>query len=51
MKKITIYHDFNLKLKLYSIPKFFIDQIKKEYSNVCFQDIDSVNDKENVKIY
>lgn len=51
MKKITIYHDFNLKLKLYTIPKFFIDQIKKEYSNVCFQDIDSVNDKENVKIY
>ena len=51
MKKITIYHDFNLKLKLYTIPKFFIDQIKKEYSNVCFQDIDSVDDKDNVKVY
>ncbi len=51
MNKITIYHDFNLELKLYSIPKFFIDQIKKEYSNVCFQDIDSVDDKDNVKVY
>ena len=51
MNKIIIYHDFNLELKLYSIPKFFIDQIKKEYSNVCFQDIDSVDDKENVKVY
>ena len=30
MNKIVIYHDFNLELKLYSIPNFFIDQIKKE---------------------
>lgn len=51
MNKITIYHDFNLELKLYSIPKFFIDQIKKEFPNVCFQDIDSENEKDNVKVY
>ncbi len=51
MNKISIYHDFNLDLKLYSIPKFFIDQIKKEFSNVFFQDIDSEDDKDNVKVY
>jgi phosphoglycerate dehydrogenase-like enzyme len=51
MNKITIYHDFNLELKLYSIPNFFIYQIKKEFPNVCFQDIDSIEDKDNVKIY
>lgn len=51
MNKITIYHDFNLELKLYSIPNFFIDQIKKEFPKVCFQDIDSEDDKDNVKVY
>lgn len=51
MNKIIIYHDFNLELKLYSIPNFFIDQIKKEFPNVCFQDIDSEDDKDNVKVY
>tara|TARA_B100001093_G_scaffold82403_1_gene73820 strand:+ start:22039 stop:22995 length:957 start_codon:yes stop_codon:yes gene_type:complete len=51
MNKITIYHDFNLELKLYSIPNFFIDQIKKEFPNVNFQDIDSEYNKDNVKVY
>ncbi len=51
MSKITIYHDFNLDLKLYSIPNFFIDQIKKEFANVYFKDIDSEDDKNNVEVY
>ena len=51
MNKIVIYHDFNLDLKLYSIPTFFIDQIKKEFPNVCFQDVDSEDDLDNVKVY
>ena len=51
MNKIVIYHDFNLDLKLYSIPTFFIDQIKKEFTNVCFQDVDSEDDLDNVKVY
>ena len=51
MSKIIIYHDFNLDLKLYSIPNFFIDQIKKEFANVYFKDIDSEDDKNNVEVY
>ena len=48
MSKITIYHDFNLDLKLYSIPNFFIDQIKKEFANVSFKDIDFEDDKNKI---
>ena len=51
MNKITIYHDFNLELKLYSIPNFFIDKIKKEFPNDGFQDIDSMYDYDSVNIY
>ena len=51
MNDIIIHHDFNLDLKLYSIPNFFIDQIKKEFANVSFKDIDSEDDKNNVEVY
>ncbi len=51
MKKQIIYHDFNLNLKLYTIPFFFINEIKKEFSNVCFVDSDLEYDKKNIEIF
>ncbi len=51
MKDLIIHHDFNLDLKLYSIPKFFISQIKNDFSNICFQDINLEKNKDTVKIY
>ena len=51
MKNIIIYHDFNLDLKLYSIPNFFINEIKKEFSNICFKDVDSEENKENIEFF
>ncbi|MEL0008744.1 MAG: NAD(P)-dependent oxidoreductase [Flammeovirgaceae bacterium] len=51
MKKQIIHHDFNLNLKLYTIPSFFINEIKKEFSNVCFVDSDLEYDKKNIEIF
>jgi len=51
MKNIIIYHDFNLDLKLYSIPNFFIHEIKKEFSNIFFKDVDLEENKENIEFF
>jgi len=51
MKNIIIYHDFNLDLKLYSIPNFFINEIKKQFSNICFKDVDLEENKENIEFF
>ena len=51
MKNIIIYHDFNLDLRLYSIPNFFIHEIKKEFSNICFKDVELEENKENIEFF
>ena len=50
MKKQIIHHDFNLNLKLYTIPSF-INEIKNEFSNVCFVDSDIEYDKKILKFF
>ena len=51
MSALTIHHDFNLGLKLYTIPKFFSELIFKKFPNVTLKDIKFEADNLNVEIY
>jgi len=52
MKRLNIYHDFNLDLKLYSIPEKFIDSFKENKWEINFINIDykSVN-KDDIEVF
>ena len=43
MKALTIHHDFNLGLKLYTIPKIFLELIYEKFPNVTLRIILEAN--------
>lgn len=51
MSALTIHHDFNLGLKLYTIPNFFSELIFKKFPNVTLKDIKFESDNLNVEVY
>ena len=52
MKSLNIYHDFNLDLKLYSIPKKFIDSFQENKRKINFINIDDKTiNKQDIEVF
>ena len=52
MKSLNIYHDFNLGLKFYTIPNFFLESLNEKYVGIKFIDIHSNNiNNEDVELF
>ena len=52
MKNLNIYHDFDLELKLYTIPKFFINSFSNHQYKIDFIEINKEKiNKEKIEIF